>query len=183
MSTNYFSSKLLHRLRNHVPINSLIKNELKVPCEITQGIFRFSCPLCNSFDTKINSQKNLARCFKCQKNFNPIDMVIAVKKVNFVTAVKFLIKYTGIAMSSNSQQNNNTARQNMYSTSNNTPFKSQLTPINEIIPSIIKRVKSNESCCDGCLSLASRVEIAEKEVKQLKFQVSKLLLIIENIYK
>ena len=180
MSTNRFSSKLLHRLRNHVPINSLIKNELKIPCEITQGIFRFLCPLCNSFDTKTTPPKNLARCFKCQTSFNPIDMVIAVKKVNFVTAVNFLIKHINIAISSNSQQNNNTDHQNVYSTSTNTPFESKLIPINEIIPSIMKRAKSNESCCDGCLSLASRVEIAEKEVNQLKFQVSKLLLIIEK---
>ena len=39
-----------------------------------------------------NPKTNLARCFRCEKNFNPIDMVMVVKRFNFVEAVEFLDK-------------------------------------------------------------------------------------------
>jgi hypothetical protein len=33
----------------------------------------------------------LARCFDCQKNFNPIDLVIAVANCSFLDAVEYLV--------------------------------------------------------------------------------------------
>jgi hypothetical protein len=51
---------------------------------------RFRCPLCYNFHTATNDKTNLARCFDCQKNFNPIDMVITVENCGFVEAVKIL---------------------------------------------------------------------------------------------
>ena len=54
------------------------------------GTFRFRCPLCSRFNTAINGLTNLARCFDCETNFNPIDMVMAVKNTGFVQAVTLL---------------------------------------------------------------------------------------------
>ncbi|XPS89502.1 hypothetical protein Dvar_75210 [Desulfosarcina variabilis str. Montpellier] len=55
-----------------------------------EGIFRFLCPLCNEFQTATNPKTNLARCFLCEKNFNPIDLVMTVKGLGFVDSVKYL---------------------------------------------------------------------------------------------
>jgi hypothetical protein len=40
--------------------------------------------------TAYNPRTNLARCFRCQKNFNPIDLIMVVKGYNFRKAVEFL---------------------------------------------------------------------------------------------
>ena len=84
------SKELLYDLRNKIPIRGLIENELGVRCHTESGIFRFECPLCGSFHTSVMKTENLARCFKCETNFNPIDMVIAVKKTGFRQSADFL---------------------------------------------------------------------------------------------
>ena len=38
----------------------------------------------------INTKTNLARCFRCKRNFNPIDMTMTVKRYSFIQAVRFL---------------------------------------------------------------------------------------------
>ena len=48
------------------------------------------CPLCRDFDTAVNTTTNLARCFRCKRNFNPIDMTMTVKRYSFIQAVRFL---------------------------------------------------------------------------------------------
>jgi DNA primase len=85
---NRYSKEKLHRLRNEVPISRLISEFLDIPCKVSEGYFRFLCPLCGEFQTATNPKTNLARCFRCQKNFNPIDMVMAVKSCNFREAVE-----------------------------------------------------------------------------------------------
>lgn len=85
-----FSDQQLFSLRNHIPIAAVITNLLQVPAKINRGTLRFRCPLCARFNTAINDRTNLARCFDCQKNFNPIDMVMATRKINFVQAVSLL---------------------------------------------------------------------------------------------
>lgn len=85
---NRYSKEKLHRLRNEVPISRLISELLDIPCKVSEGYFRFLCPLCGEFQTATNPKTNLARCFRCQKNFNPIDMVMAVKSCNFREAVE-----------------------------------------------------------------------------------------------
>jgi len=68
----------------------LIRDRLKVPSKISDGFFRFLCPLCNEFQTAVNPNTNLARCFRCEKNFNTIDIVMAVRKCGFKDSVLFL---------------------------------------------------------------------------------------------
>ena len=68
----------------------LIEKTLRIPWRVTEGCFRFLCPLCNAFDTAVNPKTNLARCFRCEKNFNTIDLVMLIRQADFVQSVKFL---------------------------------------------------------------------------------------------
>jgi len=87
-----FSDNELFDLRNRIPIDTLIK-KLMVPSKFSEGFFRFLCPICNEFQTATNPKTNLARCFRCERNFNTIDMVIIYKKMGFVESVKYLKTY------------------------------------------------------------------------------------------
>ncbi len=85
-----FSKDELFRLRNHIPINDVIVHILDLPSKVRDGYLRFLCPRCSEFMTACNPKTNLARCFRCERNFNPIDMVMVVKACNFKDAVEFL---------------------------------------------------------------------------------------------
>jgi len=67
-----FSSRELFDLRNNIPVDMLIRDQLQIPSKIRDGFFRFLCPVCNEFQTAVNPNTNLARCFRCEKNFNTI---------------------------------------------------------------------------------------------------------------
>ncbi len=88
--SKYYSKEILRKLRNEIPINDLIADVLNIPYKVSEGYFRFLCPICNEFQTATSSKTNLARCFKCQKNYNPIDMVMRVKRLSFVDTVEYL---------------------------------------------------------------------------------------------
>ncbi len=85
-----FTKEELRKLRNEVPINLIIADVLDIPWKVSEGYFRFLCPLCSEFNSSTNPKTNLARCFSCNTNFNPIDMTMAVKKYRFVDAVEFV---------------------------------------------------------------------------------------------
>ena len=70
-----FSAPELFELRNTVPVDALIENVLNIPVKQSNGLFRFLCPVCNEFQTAANPAANLARRFRCERNFNPIDMM------------------------------------------------------------------------------------------------------------
>jgi len=88
-----FSQQQLFALRNQIPIELLIEKVLAVPSDRKNGYLRFACPLCQGFHTGVNAEHNLARCFDCRKNFNPIDMVMCRNKTSFKQSVDFLKKY------------------------------------------------------------------------------------------
>jgi len=77
-------------LRNQIPIDEVITDLLNLKVRNVNAILRFRCPLCGNFHTATNRETNLARCFDCQKNFNPIDLVMTVGKCSFVDAVQLL---------------------------------------------------------------------------------------------
>jgi hypothetical protein len=85
-----FSSGELSKLRNDISVDILIKDILPIPSKISDGVFRFLCPICNEFQTAINPNVNLGRCFRCERNFNPIDLVIEVHGCSFKESVVFL---------------------------------------------------------------------------------------------
>jgi hypothetical protein len=90
MTKRCFSSQQLYVLRNDIDVRMLIQKTLRIPCRVTQGCFRFLCPLCNEIDTAVNPNTNLARCFRCEKNFNTIDLVMLIRQTDFIQSVKFL---------------------------------------------------------------------------------------------
>jgi len=88
--SQHYSAQFLRYLRNDIPIDSVIVDLLNLEVRTKGEMLRFRCPLCYNFHTATNHKTNLARCFECKKNFNPIDMVITVGKCGFVDAVKYL---------------------------------------------------------------------------------------------
>ena len=84
------SPGFLRLLRNRIPIDTLITSTLKIPFKHSEEHLRFLCPLCGDFHTATNPGTNLARCFRCQRNFNPIDMVMTINSCSFIEAVRFL---------------------------------------------------------------------------------------------
>ena len=83
----------LRQLRNQIPIRLLIADILQLPWKIADGRFRFLCPRCDEFHTATNPKTNLARCFRCQQNFNPIDLTMLERRADFLQAVAFLDQF------------------------------------------------------------------------------------------
>ncbi len=90
--SKYYPDRLLRTLRNNIPIDRLITETLRLQLRQKEPLLRFRCPVCHSFHTATHPKTNLARCFDCQKNFNPIDMVMATTQCDFVDAVELLKK-------------------------------------------------------------------------------------------
>jgi len=88
--SQYYPADFLRMLRNDISIDEVIVDLLNLEVQNDRKAIRFRCPLCYNFHTATNHETNLARCFDCQKNFNPIDMVITVGNCGFVDAVKIL---------------------------------------------------------------------------------------------
>jgi hypothetical protein len=86
---NRIPEKELRHLRNNLDINAVI-DHLHIPWKVRDGYVRFLCPLCSDFDTATNPTTNLARCFRCKKNFNPIDLVMVELEKPFLHAVQYL---------------------------------------------------------------------------------------------
>jgi hypothetical protein len=76
-------------LRNELDIVSVLA-ELGVPTKNRGARLSFRCPTCQAFHTATNSKTNLARCFRCSRNFNPIELVMAERGSSFVEAVSHL---------------------------------------------------------------------------------------------
>jgi hypothetical protein len=85
-----FTGNELFKLRNFIPVDMLIRDQLKIPSKFSEGFFRFLCPVCNEFQTATNPSTNLARCFRCETNFNSIDLVMIVKGIGFIESVTYL---------------------------------------------------------------------------------------------
>ncbi len=93
MTKRRFTNHELYALRNDIPIDALIEKALYIPSRVAQGHFRFLCPSCKEFNTAVNPDTNLARCFRCEENFNTIDLVMTIRKLDFPGSVRFLQDY------------------------------------------------------------------------------------------
>ena len=87
-----YTDDFLRMLRNHVKIDRVI-DLLMLDTRQCKDLRRFRCPLCDRFHTATNPTTNLGRCFECQKNFNPIDLVMAATAYDFIGTVEFLKKH------------------------------------------------------------------------------------------
>ena len=90
--SQYYSAYFLRMLRNEILIDEVITNLMNLEVRNVRDRLRFRCPLCYNFHTATNHVTNLARCFDCQKNFNPIDLVMTVENCSFMDAVQLLIE-------------------------------------------------------------------------------------------
>ena len=88
----YFTDDFLRRLRNDININEVI-GALGIETRHGTELLRFRCPLCHGFHTATNPKTNLGRCFDCEANFNPIDLVMAAARYDFIETVEFLKKH------------------------------------------------------------------------------------------
>ena len=91
--TQRISARELYILRNAIPIDRLIRTMPSLAAKESEGTLRFFCPLCSGFNTATNPKTNLARCFRCCRNFNTIDLVMQVQKMDFKAAVQALSSY------------------------------------------------------------------------------------------
>ena len=91
--TRRFSSEELYAVRNLIPLRLVISELLGMPGKEVEGIYRFVCPCCHESQTAINSRTNLSRCFRCERNFTSIELVMLDRMASFVEAVKILQRY------------------------------------------------------------------------------------------
>jgi len=154
MGKKKFSRQQLYFLRNEIPIEILIEKKLKMPCRTAGGRFGFLCPLCGEFNTSVNRQTNLARCFGCGKNFNAIDLVMVIRKVDFVTSIRYLE-----ALVQNNQIKSNTQQTSINRVEN------QPTHIGNILKSIVPTQMAELP--GASKSVHERIEALEKKVELL----------------
>ena len=88
------SADLLRRIRNDLPMPVTIAmlGREGPPSKMSEGYFRFLCPHCGEMRATVNPRNNLAHCFCCQKNFNNIDLLIALD-YDFRSAVALLERW------------------------------------------------------------------------------------------
>ena len=84
-----YTDGFLRRLRNEIDIDQVI-DTLALETRTNTKYHRFRCPACHEFHTATNAKTNLARCFDCKINYNPIDLVMAVTAQSFVETVEYL---------------------------------------------------------------------------------------------
>ena len=87
--TQRYSPQFLYRLRNEIPLPNVFR-VLEWPHKKRDGYFRFVCPVCQESNTSVNPTTNLGRCYRCNRNFNPIDFVMQVRGFDFLTTVPYL---------------------------------------------------------------------------------------------
>jgi hypothetical protein len=85
----FYPDRLLRRLRNDISFSRLFVC-LNWPHKRRNDQLVFVCPLCKETQSAVNPRTNLARCFSCETNFNPIDFTMAATACTFVEAVHFL---------------------------------------------------------------------------------------------
>ena len=80
----------LRELRNRIDFRHLFRR-LGWPWKSREdGVIRFVCPECSESQTSVNPKTNLARCFRCERNWNPIDFTMDAGRMDFLEAYGFL---------------------------------------------------------------------------------------------
>ena len=81
----------LRSLRNELPMSVTLRRLGREgpPSKQYGGYLRFLCPGCGELRATVNPRTNLAHCFCCGRNFNNIDLLMALG-YDFLTAVETL---------------------------------------------------------------------------------------------
>ena len=187
MTKRRFTNHQLYALRNDIPIDALIEKALCIPSRVAEGHFRFLCPLCNQSNTAVNPETNLARCFRCEENFNTIDLVMTIRKLDFVESVGFLQDYhksVSVSQSdgyrkpatgSDAHDGSQMKRVDRSGNSNSSPVH-----IGNILDCIAP--SKRERIPPGCNRPAQR-NTANDRISRLEQKVDRLFHQIENILK
>ena len=106
-----FPADLLRRLRNDLPMRVTIAAMGRdgPPSKMRDGRFFFLCPACGEMLVAVNPRNNLAHCFSCQRNWNNIDLLLALDH-DFRSAVALLERWLHEYLSRRSQQNSTEAK-------------------------------------------------------------------------
>jgi hypothetical protein len=191
MKNRRFSDQQLYALRNHIPIGTVIEKILRTPSKISHGTYRFRCPLCSEFNTAINAATNLARCFDCKKNFNPIDFVIAAQKIGFVEAVSMLESFKHIMAGQDKDHCLKMAPAvNCLPSNASKPRKSDSSPVTlaSILPTIMEKKEhlhpdmpnNTDDSSPQTVFSSDRIAKLQQEVCRLSEQLDQLRNIIGN---
>ncbi|WP_157068111.1 CHC2 zinc finger domain-containing protein [Desulfosarcina cetonica] len=156
--TRRFSSGELNFLRNRVPIGRVVKNLFGT--SIQDSSQRFVCPICGGPDTSVNAGHNLARCFSCRRNFNPIELVMHQLKISFVDSVKWL---QGRMPSSH-----------QYTPATNKTDNAGPCAIGDILSHVIPSLPPNEASAPSMESIVKRISHLEHRLRHLDRVVSEL---------
>jgi len=97
---SFYTDDFLKMLRNQIKIDRVI-DLLMLQTRHGRNLLRFRCPLCDRFHTATNLKTNLGRCFECEKNFNPIDLVMVATGRDFIGTVEFLKQHFLMAIKTN----------------------------------------------------------------------------------
>ena len=79
----------LRRLRNDLPIEEVVL-WLGLERRRRGGRVEVRCAQCQGFHVAIHEPTNLARCFRCARSYNPIDLIMTVRRASFLQAVEAL---------------------------------------------------------------------------------------------
>jgi len=172
-----FSKQELFNIRNKISINLLIKDILKIPSKTDKGRFQFQCPICSGFNTGTMLKTNLARCFQCGLNLNTIEMVMNIKKYDFVASATFLKPYLDIAKKNSITTHGHPSSLNSE-IQNSSPMPIQKRSLNEQVEKLSRKLSfsSLDWSYDGTqstetqmlLQLEKKVNCLSKQVDQLK---------------
>lgn len=176
MSKQRFSSEMLYKLRNDIPVDVLIKKVLKIPSRTIESNFRFLCPLCNEYNSAVNPETNLARCFRCKKNFNTIDLVMQIRRSDFIQSVYYL-KHIFDELPIARFQNDPSVQDNKSEpiSANNMPVQigsifGNIAPLNAVTN--YKDKQSAETCHSGIdtriLRLEENIKIIIERISQIE---------------
>jgi predicted RNA-binding Zn-ribbon protein involved in translation (DUF1610 family) len=61
-----------------------------IPSKLEGTRVAFRCPECGNYQARMSPNRNLVRCFRCVRNFNPIDLVMTERQMTFLEAVEYL---------------------------------------------------------------------------------------------
>jgi len=87
-----FTDSELRHLRNEILVRGVIEILLQIPTKEVEGVYRFLCPTCYEFQTGLNLHINLARCFHCESNFNPMELLMADRGLSFSQSANLLLQ-------------------------------------------------------------------------------------------
>ena len=158
--TPRFSSGELEFLRNRVPIDRVVEILFGASIQYSNAKRRFACPICGGLDTSINAGHNLARCFSCQRNFNPIELVMNQLNIGFVDSVKWLQN----RMPPPVDQNISTNKIN----------NAQPSAIGDILSHVLPSLSQSKTESPSLESIVEKISHLEHRLKHLDRVVSEL---------